>query len=253
MSPKVRRPNSSCVPPLTGKEYFARGSTALLDAVGKTIDAVGERLASTPEEQRPAKVIYMNGAAYHTGYINDAAAVYTAGADDANDTLVFEFYIALENLLGVNADTNELRLTFGGQLFADATSTTNVWQTYASNALVLREGYHAVSFDGVAENEPSLLIVAVGSAVGTLPQAAERSGYTFDGWYVNDQKIDATYEPAGNVTAVARYSPVAPVITFSSGEAFESMSSSNFSLSGMSGSSMATFRNVPQSSPTGSM
>ncbi len=46
------------VPPLTGKEYFARGSTALLDAVGKTIDAVGERLASTPEEQRPAKVIF---------------------------------------------------------------------------------------------------------------------------------------------------------------------------------------------------
>lgn len=173
----------------------------------------------TSDNVRPAKVIYMNGAAYHTGYINDAAAVYTAGADDANDTLVFEFYIALENLLGVNADTNELRLTFGGQLFADATSTTNVWQTYASNALVLRDGYHAVSFDGVAENEPSLLIVAVGSAVGTLPQAAERSGYTFDGWYVNDQKIDATYEPAGNVTAVARYSPVAPVITFSSGAA----------------------------------
>ena len=178
----------------------------------------------TSDSVRPAKVIYMNGAAYHTGYINDAAAVYTAGEGGANDTLVFEFYIALENLLGVNADTNELRLTFGGQLFADATSTANEWEIYASNALVLREGYHAVSFDGVAENEPSLLIVADGSAVGTLPQAAERSGYTFDGWYVNDHMIDATYEPAGNVTAVARYSPVAPVITFSSGKANDTTS-----------------------------
>lgn len=173
----------------------------------------------TSDNVRPAKIIYMNGAAYHTGYINDAAAVYTAGEGGANDTLVFEFFISYENMVGVNADSEYLSLSFGGQLFADATSTTDVWQTYASNALVLREGYHAVSFDGVAENEPSLLIVADGSAVGTLPQAAERSGYTFDGWYVNDQKIDATYEPAGNVTAVARYSPVAPVITFSSGEA----------------------------------
>ena len=42
---------------LTEKEYFTRGSTALLDAVGKTIDEVGMRLAATPEAQRPGKVI----------------------------------------------------------------------------------------------------------------------------------------------------------------------------------------------------
>ena len=42
---------------LTEKEYFTRGSTALLDAVGKTIDEVGVRLAATPEAQRPGKVI----------------------------------------------------------------------------------------------------------------------------------------------------------------------------------------------------
>ena len=37
--------------------YVPRGSTALLDAVGKTIDAVGERLAATPESERPSQVI----------------------------------------------------------------------------------------------------------------------------------------------------------------------------------------------------
>lgn len=47
------------VAPLTDKEYFARGSTALLDAVGRTIDAVGARLAATPEEERPAHVVFV--------------------------------------------------------------------------------------------------------------------------------------------------------------------------------------------------
>lgn len=47
------------VAPLTDKEYFARGSTALLDAVGRTIDAVGARLAAAPEEERPAHVVFV--------------------------------------------------------------------------------------------------------------------------------------------------------------------------------------------------
>lgn len=47
------------VAPLTDKEYFARGSTALLDAVGRTIDSVGARLAAAPEEERPEHVIFV--------------------------------------------------------------------------------------------------------------------------------------------------------------------------------------------------
>ena len=47
------------VAPLTDKEYFARGSTALLDAVGRTIDAVGARLAATAEDERPEHVVFV--------------------------------------------------------------------------------------------------------------------------------------------------------------------------------------------------
>lgn len=47
------------VAPLTDKEYFARGSTALLDAVGRTIDAVGARLAATAEVERPEHVVFV--------------------------------------------------------------------------------------------------------------------------------------------------------------------------------------------------
>jgi uncharacterized protein YegL len=44
---------------LTEKEYYVRGSTALLDAVGKTIMDVGYRLSHTEEEKRPGKVIFV--------------------------------------------------------------------------------------------------------------------------------------------------------------------------------------------------
>lgn len=47
------------VAPLTDKEYFARGSTALLDAVGRTIDSVGARLAATAEDERPEHVVFV--------------------------------------------------------------------------------------------------------------------------------------------------------------------------------------------------
>ena len=45
------------VPPLDAGTYVPRGMTALLDAIGRTIDAIGARLANTPEEQRPGKII----------------------------------------------------------------------------------------------------------------------------------------------------------------------------------------------------
>ena len=43
--------------PLDETRYVPRGTTALLDAVGRTIDDVGKRLSETPEAERPGKVI----------------------------------------------------------------------------------------------------------------------------------------------------------------------------------------------------
>ena len=44
---------------LTEKEYYVRGCTALLDAVGKTILDVGARLSKTDEDERSSKVIFV--------------------------------------------------------------------------------------------------------------------------------------------------------------------------------------------------
>lgn len=47
------------IEPLTEQSYNPHGNTALYDGIGKTIDAVGRRLASMPEEARPGKVLVM--------------------------------------------------------------------------------------------------------------------------------------------------------------------------------------------------
>ena len=51
--------NIQNVKPITHDEYHPNGTTALMDAVGKTINYVGQRLSNTPEEERPAHVIFV--------------------------------------------------------------------------------------------------------------------------------------------------------------------------------------------------
>jgi hypothetical protein len=47
------------VPHLTDKTFEPRGSTALLDAIGRTIEDTGRRLAAMPEADRPSKVLFV--------------------------------------------------------------------------------------------------------------------------------------------------------------------------------------------------
>jgi uncharacterized protein YegL len=51
--------NIQDVKPITEKEYFARGMTALLDAVGRTINRVGDKLSKMNEAERPGKVMVL--------------------------------------------------------------------------------------------------------------------------------------------------------------------------------------------------
>jgi len=53
------RINLKDVKKLTDKEYYTRGTTALLDAIGKTINSIGLKLNNTEEKDRPSKVIFV--------------------------------------------------------------------------------------------------------------------------------------------------------------------------------------------------
>ena len=47
------------VSPITDKEYFVRGNTALLDAVGRTINKIGGVQKNTAEDYRADKVLFV--------------------------------------------------------------------------------------------------------------------------------------------------------------------------------------------------
>lgn len=53
------RINVKGIRPITEKEYFVGGCTALLDAIGKTIHKIGNVQRNTSEEQRAEKVMFV--------------------------------------------------------------------------------------------------------------------------------------------------------------------------------------------------
>jgi len=53
------RINIRGIAPITEKEYFVRGSTALLDAIGKTINKIGNVQKHTGEDLRADKVLFV--------------------------------------------------------------------------------------------------------------------------------------------------------------------------------------------------
>lgn len=61
------------VEPMTKKQYVPSGGTALLDAIGKTIDEIQERIDNLPEDERPGNVV----CAITTDGQENASKIYT--------------------------------------------------------------------------------------------------------------------------------------------------------------------------------
>jgi len=55
----TRKPIKDCPDLILGETYQPRGMTALLDAVGITITRVGNELNALPEDERPARVLFV--------------------------------------------------------------------------------------------------------------------------------------------------------------------------------------------------
>ena len=56
---ELYRGNLQDAPIFTSENYFARGWTALYDAIGRTVNSLGVELAAMPENERPDKVLVM--------------------------------------------------------------------------------------------------------------------------------------------------------------------------------------------------
>ena len=118
---------------LTRETYVPRNTTALLDAIGRTINALGQRLAQTPEEDRPGQVI---------------VTILTDGLENASQTFTWEDVAAK-----IKDQTETYRWTFlflGANQDAIATAAQmNIAAansaTYAADAVGSRSSIYAAS------------------------------------------------------------------------------------------------------------
>ena len=131
------RINLRGVAPITEKEYFVRGSTALLDAIGKTISKIGNAQKHTAEEERAERVLFV----ITTDGMENASREYTTkkvkSMIEAEKEKGWEFVF-----LGANLDAVETAAQYG----IDADNTAD----YLADREGTRLNYAAMS-DAVAQ------------------------------------------------------------------------------------------------------
>lgn len=127
------------VPTLTSKEYFARGSTALLDAIGITINETNSRISSMKEEEKPNKVLV----AITTDGLENSSNEYSYSSiksliEEKKKKLGWDFIF-----LGANIDAIGEANKFGIERdMAMNIKATKVGQKYAFES-INRAAYHA--------------------------------------------------------------------------------------------------------------
>jgi uncharacterized protein YegL len=97
------------VSPITEQEYFVRGSTALLDALGRTIHKIGSAQKFSKPEYRADKVIFI----ITTDGMENASCVYTYGEVKAQIERQKSRYGWEFIFLGANIDAVETAARFG--------------------------------------------------------------------------------------------------------------------------------------------
>ena len=126
------------VPELNDSNYRPAGNTALLDAIGITIDTLGKRLADTPESERPHKVI---------------VAIMTDGEENSSRQFTWdrisemikhqtEVYKWEFLFLGANQDS----IATASRMNIDRGSSTNYYQQDRSSRIALRAMSRSVRY-----------------------------------------------------------------------------------------------------------
>lgn len=121
------------VPDLSPATYAPSGGTALLDALGSTIDNVGAKLAAMPEDERPSKVLFLiitDG--QENSSIKYSAEQVKAMVEHQKDVYNWEFVF-----MGANIDA----ITEGTALGISTQNTMN----YDATAVGTKNLYRSIS------------------------------------------------------------------------------------------------------------
>lgn len=126
------RVNIKDVKDITHKEYYVRGTTALLDAIGKTINSVGGRFANMTENERPSKVIFV----ITTDGQENASKEFNLTRINEMITHQTDKYSWQFIFLGANIDAvsvgNSLGITMSANYSADSGGTRSLYSTISN-------------------------------------------------------------------------------------------------------------------------
>lgn len=117
------------VKPLTSDTFVPRGNTALHDAIGRTIESTGKRLASMKESDRPSRIVFLIITDGH----ENASKEFTATRIKEMVTHQREKYNWEFVFLGANQDA----VLTGGSLGIAATNSL----TYAHNKIGTQKAF----------------------------------------------------------------------------------------------------------------
>ena len=128
------------ISPITDKEYFVRGSTALLDAIGRTIDKIGNAQKHTVKDERAEKVMFvittdgMENASREYGYDKIKAMI-----EHRKEKYNWEFLF-----IGANIDAVETASKFGisadraANYHADSKGTSVIFDAVSETVCCMR-------------------------------------------------------------------------------------------------------------------
>lgn len=120
------------VSPITDKEYFVRGSTALLDAIGKTIKKTHNALKHTASDFRPENVMFVIITDGQENASREYSAMKVKGLIEQQKKEGWEFIF-----LGANIDAIETARHFG--ISADRA------QNYHADKIGVQVNFNAVN------------------------------------------------------------------------------------------------------------
>ena len=123
-------------PRLTHTSYIPRGTTALLDAIGRTIDSAGLRLAAIPEQNRPGKVLFV----IQTDGLENSSTIFSLQQVNEKITLQRDRYQWQFVFLGANQDA----IATAASMNIPAHSTMSYAATPTGTQSVSRETARAV-------------------------------------------------------------------------------------------------------------
>jgi uncharacterized protein YegL len=128
------------VNPLTNKDYYARGGTALFDAIGTTINNIGKTLSDIDEGNRPSKVIFVITT---DGYENSSMEFKRSQIKDMI-THQQEKYNWQFMFLGANIDAEReaesigIKGEFASKYTASSMGTDSLYRSVSNNVTSLR-------------------------------------------------------------------------------------------------------------------